>query len=545
MGSMASVSSTSDLQLQHKPRPRWFNQPFFLGLLLAVVTVALYYPVHQHPFVNYDDSGYVTDNVHVQSGLEWDTVTWAFTTFEQANWHPVTWLSHALDCQLFQLNPAGHHNVNLLLHVVNVLLLFWVLYRATGFVGRSCMVAALFALHPINVETVAWIAERKNLLSMMFFLLALGAYRWYVQKPRTARYAVVALLFALGLMAKPQVITLPFVLLLWDYWPLGRMFASAQDDSPGVAREGAPAKSLAWLVEEKLPLFGIAAASAVVTMFVQRMGGARNWFPRTVRLENAVVSYAQYVKKALWPSRLALFYPHPESFKVWEVLGALVFLLAVTAFVVVQRRHRYLSVGWFWFLGTLVPMVGLVQVGVQAMADRYAYLSFIGLFIMICWGIADWSEQRRISPAWLVGVSVVVLLALAVTCRVQINYWADNVTLWSHTVQVTGPNFIAENSLGVALNRDGRKEAAIEHFRAALAVNPNDASANLNVAEYDRVHGRLQEAIERCQRVPAMTQLTIQKVQAFEKMALAYRALGDNVRAQKCDEVVEKLQRGQ
>ncbi len=189
MGSMASVTSSSDQQLQHKPLLRWFNQPLFLGLLLAVATVALYYPVHQHPFVNYDDSGYVTDNVHVQSGLEWDTVTWAFTTFDQANWHPVTWMSHALDCQLFQLNPAGHHDVNLLLHVVNVLLLFWVLYQATGFVGRSCMVAALFALHPINVETVAWVAERKNLLSMLFFLLALGAYQWYVQKPRTTRYA--------------------------------------------------------------------------------------------------------------------------------------------------------------------------------------------------------------------------------------------------------------------------------------------------------------------------------------------------------------------
>ena len=279
-------------------------------------------------------------------------------------------------------------------------------------------------------------------------------------------------------------------------------------------------------------------------MHAQRMGGARNWFPRTVRLGNAIVSYARYVEKVLWPSRLALFYPHPASLKMWEVLAALVFLLAVTAFVVVQRRHRYLPVGWFWFLGTLVPMIGLVQVGVQAMADRYAYLSVIGLFIMICWGVADWSAQRHIAPAWLAGVGVAVLLALAVMCRAQIDYWGDNVTLWSHTVQVTGPNFIAENSLGVALNREGRKEAAIEHFRAALAVNPNDAAANLNVAEYDRVHGRLQEAIERCQRVPAMTRLTIQKVEAFEKMALAYRALGDNARAQKCDEVVEKIQRG-
>jgi len=532
---------------ESRPDPGWLHwietRTWVLSLLLVVATFALYYPVSHHPFVNYDDTVYVTTNLHVQGGLDWDTVEWAFTTFDEANWHPLTWLSHALDCQLFQLNAAGHHDTNLLLHVLNVLLLFWVLLQATGFAGRSFMVAGLFALHPINVQTVAWVAERKNLLSMLFFLLALGAYRWYAYKPRMGRYAVVALLFALGLMAKPQVITLPCVLLLWDYWPLRRM--SALEPSSGEAPPTIPQKSFTELVEEKLPLFAIAVADAVITMKAQRVGGARNWFPPLIRLGNATVSYARYVGKAFWPSRLALFYPHPgASLKMWEVLAALIFLLAVTALALIQRRHRYLPVGWLWFVGTLVPMIGLIQVGVQAMADRYAYLSFIGLFIMVCWGVADWSEQRHISPAWQAGVSIVVLLALTLVARAQLDRWGDNVTLWTHTLQVTGPNFIAENSLGIALEREGKVEEAITHFRAAVTINPDDAASNLNVAEYDRVHGNLLACIERCKKVPAMTQLTIQKAQAFAKMALAYRALGDTAHERECLKEVEKIQRG-
>lgn len=547
---MTSVVSTPARAARSRPGPGWLDwietRTWVLSLLLAAATLALYYPVHHHPFVNYDDSVYVTENPHVQSGLDWDTVKWAFTTYDAGNWHPLTWLSHTLDCQLFELNPAGHHDVNLLLHVLNGLLLFWVLQKATGFAGRSFMVAALFALHPINVQTVAWVAERKNLLSMLFFLLALGAYQWYVRQPRVGRYALVALLFALGLMAKPQVITLPCVLLLWDYWPLRRMSLPALAGPSGEGPPMVPAKSFYSLLEEKFPLLAIAGVNAFITMQAQGRGGARNYFPRLIRLGNAIICYARYVGKAVWPSHLALFYPHPGySLKVSHVVAALIFLLAVTALVVHQRRYRYLAVGWLWFLGTLVPMIGVIQVGVQAMADRYAYLPFIGLFIMICWGVADWSGQRHISPAWLATVSVAVLLALTVTARVQLGHWADNVTLWSHTVQVTGPNFIAENSLGIALQRAGRPEEAITHVRAALAIKPDDAASNLNLAEYDRRHGNLIACIERCKRVPAMTQLTLEKAAAYAKMALAYHTLGDTARERECLEEVQKIQRGQ
>jgi len=289
------------------------KRTLILGLVLVVATLVLYYPAIHHPFVNYDDDGYVTENHHVQSGLTWDSVAWAFTSYDQANWHPVTWLSHALDWQLFQLDPAGHHGTNVLLHALNVAVLFWILLQATGSAGRSFMVAALFALHPINVESVVWVAERKNLLSMLFFLLALGAYRWYAREPRPGRYAVVAFFFALGLMAKPQVITLPFVLLLWDYWPLRRMFADGGPVATGT-EIAFPPRSFLNLLLEKLPLVALSAISAVVTMNAQRVGGGINpELSLAARLANAVVCYARYVGKAVWPTRLAPMYPHPGN----------------------------------------------------------------------------------------------------------------------------------------------------------------------------------------------------------------------------------------
>ncbi len=505
------------------------KQILLLGLLLVIATIAVYFPVHAQPFANFDDADYVFDNFHVRSGLNWNTIHWAFVTRDAANWHPITWLSHALDSQIFGMNPAGPHDVNVLFHIVNALLLFWVLQRATGFVGRSWMVAALFALHPINVESVAWIAERKNLLSMFFFLLTLGAYRWYAREPRDSRYVVVAGLFALGLMAKPQVITLPFVLLLWDYWPLQR-FSLAGDESPAEIESegGIPRKPLSSLIWEKVPLLGLCIASAYITMKAQAGGGATSFYAPSVRLENAIVSYARYLGNAFWPLRLSVFYPYPgNSLKAWQVGGALLFLLAVTAWVVYARRRRYLPVGWFWFLGTLIPMIGLVQVGTQAMADRYAYLPFVGLFVMMCWGAADLASEKRLPPALLPGLSAVILLALMFVTYRQVGYWNDHVTLWTHALKVTSNNWLAENNLGTALLKAGSMDAAVPHFRAAAALNPTDPNVNLNLGTYEQSRGNLPGAIERYKAAATAARNSKLTARAYNNLGYAYRDLGD------------------
>ena len=531
---------------------RWPDKrAILLGFLLAAATVALYFPVSGHPFANYDDDVYITYNARVQSGLHWDTVRWAFTSFDASNWHPLTWLSHALDCQLFQLNPSGHHDTNLLLHALNTVLLFWVLLQATGFSGRSFAVAVLFAVHPINVESVAWIAERKNVLSMLFFLLALGTYRWYAAKPQLHRYALVAFWYALGLMAKPQVITFPFVLLLWDYWPLGRVSLPPDETRPAPATGAVmQPRSLAWLILEKLPLLALSAASAVVTTAAQRGAGATSgiqWHPFGNRLENALVAYVRYLGKAFWPSHLSPLYPHPgNSLQVWEALAAGTGLLLITVWALQQRRRRYLLVGWFWFLGTLVPMIGLIQVGVQAMADRYAYLPFVGLFIAICWGVADLAQQHHVPLAWQGATTAAVLLSLAVVTHRQIDYWSDNITLWSHALQVTTGNWVAENNLGHALLNIGQEEQAIRHFRAAVAINPIDPDSNLNIGAYEQQHKDLRGAIEQYEKVLSMTQDTIRlnaprRAKAFSNMGLAYRALGDDARARESFEGAVKL----
>lgn len=508
--------------------------------------MAVYSPVHSHPFANFDDGPYVSSNPHVQAGLSWDTVKWAFTSIgsvtpDVPDWHPLTWLSHAADTQIFGPEPAGPHDVNLFLHVLNVLLLFWVLKQATGYVGRSAMVAALFALHPINVESVAWIAERKNLLSMWFFLLALAAYRWYVREPRVGRYIAVAVCFALGLMAKPQIVTLPFVLLLWDYWPLQRMFPASSPASPVEhADPRLSARSFWWLVKEKVPLFAIAAASAIITVKSQLAIGSIDSDKRmsfSIRLGNAILSYVRYLGKAFWPSHLALFYPHPRtSLQAWQVFAALVLLLAISALVIWQRRRRYLLVGWLWFLGTLVPMIGLVQLNRQAMADRYAYLSFIGLFILISWGVAEFAEPLHISRIWLRGVSVAVLLALAVVTYRQIGFWGDNLALWSHTLEVTQGNFLAENIVGSTLMDQGDLDEALPHFQAAIEIDPSNADTYMYIGAYDQQTGKLPQAIAQYEKAITLTggaarQNLWLRSNTFGRMASVYRQMGDLERA--------------
>jgi Tfp pilus assembly protein PilF len=422
--------------------------------------------------------------------------------------------------------------MNVLFHAFNALLLFLVLKRATGFVWRGLMVAALFAFHPINVESVAWVAERKNLLSMFFFLLTLGAYRWYALKPRMSAYLVVTLLFACGLMSKPQVITLPFVLLLWDYWPLRRMFSP---EASSLSDSTIPAKTVSWLVLEKVPLLVLSTASAVITVKAQKAGNAVSTlvkYPIAVRFGNALVSYVRYLGKALWPVRLAPMYPHPtSSLKTGQGIAAFMFLLVVTTVVIAARRHRYLSVGWLWFLGTFVPMIGLVQVGSQSMADRYAYLPFLGLFIVVCWSTADWAMQFHLLPSVLAGFSMGVLLLLATIAHRQIGFWSDNVTLWSHTLQVTSNNFIAQDSLGGALLAQGKIEEAEPHFQAAAAIHPSDPISSLNIAFYETQHDHLQVAIQQFKKTIELTQDDRLRAAAFTNLGSIYRRVGDFTQA--------------
>ena len=536
---MTSVDWSATQRVQVLPIGLSWKRSLILSLLLALATVALYYPLHGHPFVNYDDSLYVTENDQVQSGLTLPTLQWAFTTFDVGTWHPLTWISHALDCELFGLKPAGHHDINLLLHTLNVVLLFWVLQAATGYAGRSAMVAALFALHPINVESVAWVAERKNVLSMLFFLLALGAYRWYAREPKIGRYAAVAFLYMFGLLAKPVVITFPFVLLLWDYWPLQRMFR-VDRQAEETANASIPTKGFSWLVLEKLPLFALSAASAFMTMAAARTDTEKILYPRHILIETAIVSYIQYLEKAFWPSRLAVFYPHPGStLRTWHVYAALFALVVITALVFEGRSRRYLLVGWLWFVGTLVPMLGLQPVGykgMQGIADRYAYLPFSGLFIMVCWGVADVVAKRESAArsAWLAGLSLAVLLVLAGIARRQIGYWSDNVTLWSHTLQVAAPNWLAENNLGKILMSQGQEEAGVSHFFRAAAIYPNDPVSNMNIALYEQKHGNLSDAVTHFKIAITASHDDKLKMAALNNLGQVYTDLGDPARAREC-----------
>jgi protein O-mannosyl-transferase len=471
------------LQLPHRK--------LILCLLLVLATIALYNPVTRAPFLNFDDVVYVTDNPQVHTGLTGNTVVWAFHTSEAANWHPITWLSHALDCQIFGLNPEGPHTINVLLHAANAVLLFLILQSATGLAWRSFGVAALFALHPINVESVAWIAERKNVLSMLFFLLALAAYGWYTRRASVGRYLVVTAVYALGLMTKPQVITFPFALLLLDYWPRFRVERS----------------SFRKLIVEKIPWIALSAASAVITMKVQA-GATQVKLSPWIHLGNAAISYVKYLEKAFWPVNLAPVYPHPElAISLAAAALSAFVIIALTTLAVVLRQRRPFFVGWFWFLGTLVPMIGLVQVGVQAMADRYAYIPLLGIFVIVCWGAAELINTWHVPAAVSVAGTAAILLTLGIALHRQVSFWSDNITLWTHTLAITEGNYIAEDGLATALIAQGRMEEALPHLQRARFLRPDDPMATLNIASYEQIHGNYQAALEGYARVPRFTKI--------------------------------------
>jgi protein O-mannosyl-transferase len=498
--------------------------PLYLAgaFALVVLTVAVYYPVGKHPFTNYDDGTYVTENQPVREGLTWRTVAWASTSMAANNWHPITWLSHALDFQLYSTNAGGHHWTSIWIHALNSALLFVLLGRATHDLRRSWIVAALFAVHPLNVESVAWIAERKSVLSTLFLLLAVGAYGWYARRPRVRRYLVVVALFAFGLMAKPVLVTLPFALLLLDYWPLQRI----TDWCPPSEYLQKPFSTLCL---EKLPLLAMSVGSAVVTLFAQRGSMTPvGQISLALRIENAAVSYAVYLKNAIWPTQLAPLYPYPsEGLAPWKWIAAGVLLAAVSALVWKQRSIRpYVIVGWCWFLGTLVPMLGIVQVGAQAMADRYAYVPLVGIFVAVIWSVKATAK----SGVFIATVGI-VLLALSLATRHQIGFWKSNYDLWSHTLSVAKNNWMAEDKLGGALEEMGKHDDAVGHFAVANALYPSDPLSNFNLGADLQFHGHVKEAIRRYEMTIAHTTDSRLLAQAYENLGTGYLQLGDRTRA--------------
>ena len=468
-----------------------FGRPdLFILLGLAVMTFAIYAQVISHQFITLDDPTYIQENPMVNRGITGAGIAWAFTTFFATNWHPLTWISHMIDCQLFGTNAGRHLLVNALIHAANTLLIFWFLLRSTHVRWPSALVAALFALHPLHVESVAWASERKDTLSTFFGLLSLIAYVRYAGAPSIRRYAWVAITLALGLLAKPMLVTWPFVMLLLDYWPLRRFQRSKVGSQWSVVR---------GLVVEKIPLFALAAASAIMTLIAQSRGGAVRTFahdPVTLRLSNALVSYAKYLMLTFWPNDLAVYYPF-AGIAAWQIIGAAFLLIGVTALCLSQRTVRlYLIVGWLWFLGTLVPVIGLVQVGGQVMADRYFYIPSIGLFIAIVFGLADIAGRWRVTPLLSAGIAAGILLILAILANAQIQRWRNSFTLFEHTLAVTPPNLRIEHNLGLALGLNDRYDEAAVHFEKALQIDPNFYDG-LVVMGVTRAHqGRLPEAIE-------------------------------------------------
>jgi Flp pilus assembly protein TadD len=476
-----------------------------LCLLLVAAVLAVYWQVWSYDFINLDDPLYVTNNRNVQAGLSRESVVWAFTTTHAANWHPLTWLSHMLDCQLYGLNPKGHHLANVFFHLLNTLLLFLVLQRMTGTLWRSGLVAALFALHPLHVESVAWVAERKDVLSTFFWMLTIWAYSRYVDRPKLARYLLTLLAFTLGLMAKPMLVTLPFVLLLLDYWPLeriqgGQLHTAASAETPLSSRLSKLSLQALRLIWEKVPFFVLAAASSVVTFLAQKSGeaiGSFDLFPLKIRLANALVSYIRYIGKMIWPQKLAVFYPHPDHIlSMWQIVGAGLLLATVSLLVTkAGRRYPYLTVGWLWYLGTLVPVIGLVQVGAQAMADRYTYVPLIGLFIIIAWGggdvVAKWRYRRIVLT-----VAIGTLILAVMTCTAsQVKHWRNSITLFEHALEVTTDNYVAHNNLGNEMTVQGEFDEAIAHYLEALRIKPHYAGAHNNLAVVLARQGRFDQAI--------------------------------------------------
>ncbi len=469
---------------------------FLVCMFLVVAVLAAYWQLPSCGFVSFDDKPYVTENRQVQQGLTAKGLAWAFTTFHEANWHPLTWLSHMLDFQLYGLNPLGHHWTSLLFHIGNTLLLFFILQQMTGALWQSAFVAALFALHPLHVESVAWVAERKDVLSTFFGFLAIIAYYRYVKQKSVVNYLFVFFFLCLGLMAKPMLVTWPFLLLLLDFWPLNRLHLSTSGTRQVESITGFDFKIFFKLILEKIPLFIPVIFSSIITFMAQQSSGALTSLPLDIRINNALVSWISYVIKAVWPARLIVLYPHPGiMLPIWQGAGAALLIAGSTcAAVRLSRQYPYGIVGLFWYLGTLVPVIGLVQVGIQAMADRYTYIPLTGLFIVVAWGFSDLLGKWRYRKIFLAVLAAIILSALTVRTFLQVGHWQNAVTLFENAIKVTPDNPLAQNNLGAALYEDGRFDEAMAYFTKAIQINPEYANAHNNLAIVLSGQGKYEEA---------------------------------------------------
>jgi len=520
-GESQAVSRLVENQLFSSPAKR----TLLCSLLLVLLALAVYNPVVRNGFINLDDTLYLTDNPNVKAGLDWTSVKYAFTTFDQANWHPLTWLGFELDWQLFGKNAGGHHYTSVLFHALDAVLLFLLFQSATGYTWRSLVVACLFAVHPSNVESVAWVSELKNPLSMAFFLLAMLAYGRYARQPSIQRYLPIPILFTLGLMAKPQIIALPFVLFLWDLWPLERFSLARKEQKE---KSFAPA-SFRQLVLEKVPLLAIAAVDAVITILAQHAGEAMRTvgeYSLGLRVANAIVTYARYIGHALWPYHLSPIYSHRESIPAWQVVLALLFLLSLTG-LILKSQKPYLLSGWLWFLGNLVPVIGLVQVGDLAMAEHYAYLPFIGLFWMGTWLVAEGAQTWRLDAKWLAIPACLVIATCCVLSHQLLLYWHDSETLWRYAVRLDDQDFMAHANLGKILVGENRPNEAIPHFIIALRRHHYSLSNVVSLSSYELEHGDIDDAKAQCFQVLQSTTDPHLRAVAFNDLGVAALMQGD------------------
>ena len=510
------------------------HRKFLVSLFLVLATFAIYWQVSSHEFVHLDDHELISQNRHLREGVTLEGVLWAFSFTDVAYWHPMTWLSLMVDYEIYGLNPKGYHLTNVLLHILCALFLFLALNRMTGSLWQSGFVASLFALHPLNVESVAWAVERKNVLSTLFWMLTFWSYARYVERSTIARYLLILIFFALGLMSKPTLVTVPFVLLLLDYWPLNRLelLASAghlDQPSTSPARPTVGKSHALRLLREKIPLFALSAMAIVITVLSNRYLGSlvtTDAAPLSLRISNGLTSYMGYVGKMIWPSNLAIYYPPPETITWWQVSVAVLFLTIVS--LVVSRTvktYPYLAVGWLWYLGTLVPSIGLVRVGMwPAMADRFAYVPLIGLFIMVAWGVPDLMRGRRHAKPVL-ATAAVSLLGVSIVCTfLQLKYWENSITLFEHTLQVTTNNSKIHNNLANVFTQKGMFQEAIPHYLKALEINPGDAGAHINLGVALANQGRLEDAIE---QYLAALRLRPQSPEAHNNLGVALYSQGD------------------